>query len=65
MVEETIKTKTECGLVYYKKYDEQWKLAGRDGHPLTKRYLELMRGKDVCVCETCETLEDLKSGRID
>ena len=49
MEDESIKTKTECGLVYYDD-NGKWKIAGREGHPLTKKYLEVLQGKDVCRC---------------
>jgi hypothetical protein len=50
-----METKEECGLIYYKVGDE-WKLAGRADHPLTKRYLRLLEGKPSCLCgcKTCE-----------
>ena len=50
MVEdEPLKTKTECGLIYYDD-NGKWKIAGREGHPLTERYIRLLEGKPSCVC---------------
>lgn len=56
MTDESLELKKENGLIYYKVGDE-WKIAGRDGHPLTMRYLQLLRGEDVCVCSDCKLKE--------
>jgi hypothetical protein len=54
MDDESLKIKTECGLVYYKENDK-WKLAGREGHILTLKYLRLIAGdKNVCRCKSCK-----------
>ena len=55
-----METKTEDGLIYYK-VDDDWKLAGRDGHPLTYRYLKLLRGESTCLCsDDCNETIDSK-----
>ena len=63
-----IKFKTECGIVYYTEdVDEEsklpflkakWKMAGREGHPLTQRYIELLKGGDPCVCSSDCVMEE-------
>ena len=36
--------------------DVKWKIAGRIGHPLTKRFVKLLKGEadeNSCVCREC------------
>lgn len=47
--------KEENGLIYYFQ-DEKWKIAGRKNHPLTKRFIQLLKGEsdeDSCICRQC------------
>ena len=49
-----IVTNTDNGLVYYKEHgSNKWKLAGRENHPLTERFIKLLKGEideNSCVC---------------
>lgn len=56
-----METKDENGLTYYK-VDDEWKLAGRAGHPMTLRYLELLKGKPTCVCNDCKPDPEKSNG---
>ena len=50
-----MKFKKEHGLIYYYE-DEKWKIAGRENHPLTKRFIQLLKGEtdeNTCVCREC------------
>jgi hypothetical protein len=48
--------KKENGLIYYCKDGYNWKMAGRENHPLTKKFIQLLKGEvdeDTCICEKC------------
>ena len=50
-----MKFKTENGLIYYYQNDK-WKIAGREHHPLTKKFIQLLKGEldeDTCICREC------------
>jgi hypothetical protein len=44
-----LQLKTVNGLIYYRENDK-WKLAGRENHPLTQRYIKLLKGEPSCLC---------------
>ena len=53
------------GLIYYNEGGNlahpedkiEWKIAGRKNHPLTKRFMQLLKGEttdeNTCVCRQC------------
>lgn len=46
-----MKFKKENGLIYYYE-DEKWKIAGRENHPLTHRFIKLLKGEvNTSICE--------------
>ena len=50
-----MKFKTENGLIYYYQ-DDKWKMAGRENHPLTKKFIQLLKGEvdeNTCICREC------------
>ena len=48
-----LQLKTVNGLIYYRE-DGKWKMAGREDHPLTHRFIRLLGGEDTCLCNECE-----------
>ena len=48
-----LQLKTVDGLIYYRE-DSKWKMAGRENHPLTQRFIKMLAGEDVCQCNDCE-----------
>ncbi len=52
-----MKFKTENGLIYYAEDDsDKWKMAGRETHPLTKKFIQLLKGEadeNTCICRGC------------
>ena len=47
-----LQLKTVDGLIYYRE-DSKWKMAGREDHPLTQRFIRLLGGEDTCLCNEC------------
>ena len=45
--------KEEKGLIYYKENDK-WKMAGRKDHPLTKKFIQLLKGECDENCSICK-----------
>ncbi len=70
-MKKTLKFKEECGITYYREETEildesgfgsgagvvsKWKVAGRTNHPLTNRYIALLKGEtdeNTCICRRC------------
>lgn len=70
-MKKTLKFKDEGGITYYREETEildesgfgsgagissKWKVAGRADHPLTKKYVKLLKGEsdeNTCSCRRC------------
>lgn len=50
-----IKFKEENGLIYYTEDNKKWKMAGRKSHPLTQKYIKLLKSgnENICICNDC------------